>query len=342
MPRPPLRRWKQADFQGLSAFFGQTHVGFTGIYDGDGEYDGRGPQDAGTRRPSSRACRSPRSCCPTRARRRQRLAAWVTDPKNPYFARAAVNRVWALLFGRPLVEPVDNLESDDRHPAGAATAGRRFHRPRLRPAPPDPRHRQHRGRSGSTAPSDGEHGEADEKAWAVFPLTGCGPSRWPAASSRRRPDHHRRRVAHPRSASPASASQNDFVKRYGDSGEDEFDGRGGTIPQRLLMMNGKLVHEQTKEDPFNASTRIAWMAPDDPARGGDRLPRRPDAPADAAEEAEHFEAVAGRQDHADARRAARRPVLDAHQLDGILMEPLSTPWIAGVPAAWPAWPARPG
>ena len=58
--------------------------------------------------------------------------------------------------------------------------------------------------------------------------------------------------------------QNEFVTRYGDSGEDEFDGRTGTIPQRLLMMNGVLVHEKIKESPFNASTRIAWMAPDDP------------------------------------------------------------------------------
>jgi hypothetical protein len=41
--------------------------------------------------------------------RRTQLAAWVTSAENPYFARAAVNRVWALLFGRGLVEPVDDL-----------------------------------------------------------------------------------------------------------------------------------------------------------------------------------------------------------------------------------------
>ena len=49
--------------------------------------------------------------------------------------------------------------------------------------------------------------------------------------------------------------RNDFVKRYGDSGEDEFDGHGGTIPQRLLMMNGELLREKIKEGPFNASTQ---------------------------------------------------------------------------------------
>lgn len=37
------------------------------------------------------------------------LAAWLTTPGNSYFARAAANRVWAHLFGRGLVEPLDGL-----------------------------------------------------------------------------------------------------------------------------------------------------------------------------------------------------------------------------------------
>src|SRR5262249_61841368 len=43
--------------------------------------------------------------------RRAVLAGWVTAPDNPYFARAAVNRAWWLLFGRGLVQPVDDLGS---------------------------------------------------------------------------------------------------------------------------------------------------------------------------------------------------------------------------------------
>ena len=34
-----------------------------------------------------------------RAGGRELLADWVTAPDNPYFARAAVNRVWARFFG---------------------------------------------------------------------------------------------------------------------------------------------------------------------------------------------------------------------------------------------------
>jgi hypothetical protein len=41
--------------------------------------------------------------------RRQRLAAWLTSPQNPYFARALVNRVWRQFMGRGLVEAEDDL-----------------------------------------------------------------------------------------------------------------------------------------------------------------------------------------------------------------------------------------
>jgi hypothetical protein len=37
------------------------------------------------------------------------LADWIADANNPYFARAQVNRVWYHLFGRGLVEPLDDF-----------------------------------------------------------------------------------------------------------------------------------------------------------------------------------------------------------------------------------------
>jgi hypothetical protein len=49
--------------------------------------------------------------------RRAVLVDWLTSPNNGQFARATVNRVWAHLFGRGLVEPVD-----DMRPANAAIA----------------------------------------------------------------------------------------------------------------------------------------------------------------------------------------------------------------------------
>src|SRR5262249_19609056 len=40
--------------------------------------------------------------------RRQQLARWLVSAENPYFARATVNRDWAMLFGRGLVHPFDD------------------------------------------------------------------------------------------------------------------------------------------------------------------------------------------------------------------------------------------
>ena len=41
--------------------------------------------------------------------RREKLVAWLTRGDNPYFARSTVNRVWYHLFGRGIVEPVDDF-----------------------------------------------------------------------------------------------------------------------------------------------------------------------------------------------------------------------------------------
>ena len=40
---------------------------------------------------------------------RARLADWIADPANPFFARALVNRYWKHFLGRGLVEPEDDM-----------------------------------------------------------------------------------------------------------------------------------------------------------------------------------------------------------------------------------------
>jgi hypothetical protein len=56
------------------------------------------------------------------------LADWITRPSNPYFARAAVNRLWAHFFGVGLVEPVDDLSDENRpsHPELLDELARQF------------------------------------------------------------------------------------------------------------------------------------------------------------------------------------------------------------------------
>lgn len=45
--------------------------------------------------------------------RKEKLAEWVVSPENPYFARAAVNRVWAQFMGRGIVHPIDDFQKEN-------------------------------------------------------------------------------------------------------------------------------------------------------------------------------------------------------------------------------------
>jgi hypothetical protein len=47
----------------------------------------------------------------SRGDRREAFADWLARPENPYFARAAVNRVWRNFFGRGLIDPEDDLRA---------------------------------------------------------------------------------------------------------------------------------------------------------------------------------------------------------------------------------------
>ena len=42
---------------------------------------------------------------------RHALAAWFSDPENPFFARAMVNRMWAHFLGHGLINPIDDARA---------------------------------------------------------------------------------------------------------------------------------------------------------------------------------------------------------------------------------------
>jgi hypothetical protein len=56
------------------------------------------------------------------------LARWMTSPTNPFFARAMVNRFWYQLFGRGIVQPVDDMhqENPPTHPELLAALAEQF------------------------------------------------------------------------------------------------------------------------------------------------------------------------------------------------------------------------
>jgi hypothetical protein len=45
--------------------------------------------------------------------RREVFADWLVAPENPFFSRSLVNRVWGHLFGRGIVEPVDDFRDSN-------------------------------------------------------------------------------------------------------------------------------------------------------------------------------------------------------------------------------------
>src|SRR5262249_32254684 len=104
---------------------------------------------------------------------RDRLAAWVTHPRNPNLATVTVNRVWAIVFGRPLCEPVDDLAAAvEVHPGlGQLADDFRSHGYDL--------HRLIRVIAATQAfqlDSAADHAtETHEDAWAVFPMTRLRP-----------------------------------------------------------------------------------------------------------------------------------------------------------------------
>jgi hypothetical protein len=110
-PDRPAETWKQTDFQGLAAFFGQTWRGIAGIYDAGGDYE---LEDRRTGKLQVVAPAVPflPELLPAEGTRRQRLAVWVTHPDRA--SRHARSR--AGLGGLP----------DD---AGPARTGRRQHHP---------------------------------------------------------------------------------------------------------------------------------------------------------------------------------------------------------------------
>jgi hypothetical protein len=131
----PFARWNQSDFWGTAAFFGKLQngggkggpqnlteaVGDAGLVKGKGQAARpalRGTAiviPAGTGKVSGQAIKArflggDEPALDEKEPFRPRFAAWATAADNPYFARAAVNRMWAHFFGRGLVNPLDGFD----------------------------------------------------------------------------------------------------------------------------------------------------------------------------------------------------------------------------------------
>lgn len=115
----PFEKWSQRDFYQFASFFAQVGRKGTGLsppISGGEEivfFSGTGsvkhPVTGETLSPVplfGEAEEIAKDVDP-----REALARWMTSPENDYFAKVQVNRVWAALMGRGIVEPVDDLRS---------------------------------------------------------------------------------------------------------------------------------------------------------------------------------------------------------------------------------------
>ena len=258
--------WKQQDFHQLAAFFGQSTFALTGLRDEPKlKYEYRY-----LRKPVDEVVPAvvpwQPELLPEHGAPRQRLAKWVTSPENKPFARAFVNRLWALMFNRPLVLPVDEIPLHGPLPPGMEILADDFtsHGYDIqRLIKVIAATRVFKMGSGSPDPDHPPGAEA-EKQWACFPMT------------RLRPEQMAGSVIQAASLTTLDADTEvlfrlkrdidvaNFVKRYGDVGEDQFGDQASTIPQRLLVMNGNMIANNTGTNflASNASERIGMLAPD--------------------------------------------------------------------------------
>jgi hypothetical protein len=171
---------------------------------------------------------------------RTMLADWVIARDNPYFARAAVNRVWSLLFGTGLVDPVDDM--DEANPAShpelldelaAALAAHRYDLKFLIRALTATR--AYQLTSAGYAP-----GQDDPRVFARMPVRGMSPHQlyvsFVEATGIRR------------EAEPFLVFDNsprkDFVEAF--AGQDGRPSeRRTSLSQALTLMNGRLATDAT-------------------------------------------------------------------------------------------------
>ncbi len=125
----PFERWTQDQYYETAAFFskvkltkdkesGDKTIGGTAV-------DGAKPlyeevSDAGTeemKHQKTQQVVAPKfpfiveSDIASDASRRMQFGAWLTSPKNPYFARSYVNRMWGYMLGKGLIEPIDDIRA---------------------------------------------------------------------------------------------------------------------------------------------------------------------------------------------------------------------------------------
>jgi len=118
----PTEKWDQTDYYQMAAFFTQMKrkgQGISAPISGEPEQWWFAPGTASIEHPVTKVSLKPRPPAdkeiPIAESQDPRavLADWMTNPKNPHFAHAIVNRVWSSFMGRGVVDPVDDFRASN-------------------------------------------------------------------------------------------------------------------------------------------------------------------------------------------------------------------------------------
>jgi hypothetical protein len=176
---------------------------------------------------------------------RKTLADWVTSSKNPYFARATVNRLWDYFFGMGLIDPVDEMvgvDSSTLHPELLDELAKAFVASKY-----DLKFIMQAITSSKTYQLSSKHtdpSQKEPKLFARFPLRSMTPEQlYDSVATATGYDEANRNIPGVFFGGPGSP-RSDFISRFSEqSGKaTEFQ---TSILQALALMNGKLIETAT-------------------------------------------------------------------------------------------------
>lgn len=119
----PFEKWVQKDYYGVSAFFSQMATKPGGrredviVFHNDNPPRSRHPNTSETLLP--KFLDAANVDLKGEQDGREEWARWLTSKENPFFALATVNRLWSHLFGKGIIDPVDDIRSSNP-PSNAA------------------------------------------------------------------------------------------------------------------------------------------------------------------------------------------------------------------------------
>lgn len=132
----PFTGWKQNEYWGMAAFFFKVRpdnprrvanqgTGSPGVVEAP-RAQPKLPESAKRVPPKFLQGEQPKLAATEPYR--PALARWLTGADNPYFAKAMANRMWAHLFGRGIVNPVDDMHENNApsHPELLQTLADQF------------------------------------------------------------------------------------------------------------------------------------------------------------------------------------------------------------------------